>query len=110
MAAKNIVLTHEGKKYTLEFNRRTVGMLERQGFNPDSLETMPLSTISMLVRGAFMMHHNYIDDNLVMDIYKTVKDKNNFLAKLLEMYTDTVTSLMDEPEESEGNANWEASW
>ena len=110
MAAKNIVLTYEDKKYTLEFNRKTIRAMERQGFVASKLEDMPMSMIMHLFSGAFMMHHRNITENEVDKIYESIRNKEDFLAKLSEMYSDPIVALMDEPEEDEGNAEWEASW
>ena len=56
--AKKIVITHDGKDYTLEFNRRTVRQMEANGFvvNTDKPMTMVLD----LFHGAFAMHHRNI--------------------------------------------------
>jgi hypothetical protein len=110
MAAKNIVLTYEDKKYTLEFNRKTIRAMERQGFVASKLEDMPMSMIMHLFSGAFMMHHRNITESEVDKIYESIRNKEDFLAKLSEMYSDPIVALMDEPEEDEGNAEWEASW
>ena len=110
MAAKNIFLTYEDKKYTLEFNRKTIRAMERQGFVASKLEDMPMSMIMHLFSGAFMMHHRNITESEVDKIYESIRNKEDFLAKLSEMYSYPIVALMDEPEEDEGNAEWEASW
>lgn len=107
---KAITIKLEDKKYTLEFNRKTIRAMERQGFVASKLEDMPMSMIMALFSGAFMMHHRNITENEVEKIYKSIRGKEDFLAKLSEMYSDPVIALMDEPEEDEGNAEWEASW
>lgn len=110
MAAKHINLNYEDKKYTLEFNRKTIRAMERQGFVASKLEDMPMSMIMHLFSGAFMMHHRNITESEVDKIYESIRNKEDFLAKLSEMYSDPIVALMDEPEEDEGNAEWEASW
>lgn len=108
--AKQIVLTHEGKDYTLEFNRNGVMALERQGFTFDELGTKPLTMIPLLVAGAFKMHHSYLDRKKVDAIYAAVADKSRFIQCLAEMYSEPVMTLIEDQEASGGNAEWEPSW
>lgn len=110
MAAKNIVLTYEDKKYTLEFNRKTIRAMERQGFVLENMDSMPVNMIVMLYVNAFKMHHPNIDENLVDKIYASIPNKKEFIDKLTELYTEPILALVEEPEENEGNAMWEASW
>lgn len=107
---KNITITHEDKKYTLEFNRTSIRAMERQGFVASKLEDMPMSMIMHLFSGAFMMHHRNIGSAEVDKIYESLSNKEELLAKLSEMYSDPIIALMEDPTEDEGNAEWEASW
>ena len=44
------------------------------------------------------------------DIFSKMTNKTELIGKLAEMYNEPVAALVDEPEESEGNAlNWTAS-
>ena len=63
-----------------------------------------------LFNGAFIMHHRDLDPKTLDKLYDTVKDKEKFLAKLSEMYSEPMLALVGEPEGDEGNATWEASW
>ena len=54
---KSITFEYEEKKYTLEFNRKSVERLERSGFVLDEISSKPLVMIPMLFHGAFYMHH-----------------------------------------------------
>ena len=110
MAAKQIFLTHEGKRYTLEYNRNSIRQMERQGFKINDSEGMPMSTVTALFNGAFLMHHRHLDPNTLDALYDTVPNKEQFLAKLSEMYSEPMLALMGEPEDNEGNTTWEASW
>lgn len=110
MAAKQLFLTHEGKRYTLEYNRNSIRQMERQGFKINESDGMPMSTVMSLFNGAFIMHHRNIDPKTLDDLYDTVPNKETFLAKLSEMYSEPMLALMSEPEDNEGNTTWEASW
>lgn len=108
--AKTITFTYDGAEYTLEFTRRAVERMEERGFNPDDIRTKPVSTLPALFSGAFIAHHPFVKQEKVNAIFEKLTGKNELFAKLGEMYADTLESLMDEPEESEGNVKWGASW
>lgn len=110
MAAKQLFLTHEGKRYTLEYNRDSIRRMERQGFKIDESDGMPMTTVTSLFAGAFIMHHRHVDVKTLDAIYDTIPNKEAFLEKLTEMYSDPMLALVSEPEDNEGNTTWEASW
>lgn len=37
-------------------------------------------------------------------------NKEELIGKLAEMYNEPIMALVEEPEESEGNVDWVASW
>lgn len=110
MAAKQLFLNHEGKRYTLEYNRNSIRQMERQGFKINESDGMPMSTVTALFNGAFIMHHRNIDPKTLDALYDTIPNKEAFLEKLSEMYSDPMLALVSEPEDTEGNTTWEASW
>lgn len=110
MAAKTIILNHEGKEYTLEFNRKSIETMERQGFIATDINSKPMTTLPQLFAGAFLMHHRFLDRSIINDMLYKIKDKDAFIEKLSEMYNEPLVDLIDEPEEDEGNIKWEASW
>ena len=52
--AKRLEFTYGGKTYTLEFTRRTVAQMERNGFVASDVETKPMTTLPALFEGAFL--------------------------------------------------------
>ncbi len=108
--AKTITINYEGKDYVLEYTRRSVETLEKQGFSIEDIGTKPMSTLPALFAGAFLAHHRYIKSDVVDAIFEKLTNKKELLGKLAEMYNEPLEALMDEPEESEGNLNWGASW
>ena len=102
--AKHIVLTYEGTEYTLEFDRKTVKRMEENGFvvNTDK----PMTMISDLFRGAFMMHHKRITPDKVDEIWDAQRNKDKLLSELVSMYTEPIAALMDEAEGEDENPTW----
>ena len=108
--AKTITINYEGTEYTLEFTRRSIEAMERQGFVIGDIKTKPMTTLPTLFAGAFLAHHRFIKREVVDAIFEKLSGKENFLEKLAEMYAEPFEALMDEPEESEGNLTWGANW
>lgn len=108
--AKQLILTHNGEKYILEFNRKTVRAMETSGFVASEIGEKPMSTLPALFAGAFQMHHRFLDKRVIDEMLYNIKNKDEFISRLAEMYNEPLIALVDEPEESEGNITWEASW
>lgn len=108
--AKTITLTFEGREYILEFTRTTIAEMERRGFRASDITEKPMLTLPALFSGAFLAHHRNVKANVIDAIFKKIPDKQNFLYALGDMYNEPIESLMDEPEEDEGNATWSQSW
>lgn len=108
--AKTITFNFEGTEYTLEFTRASVATLEKQGFNINDISDKPLTTLPALFAGAFIAHHRFIKREVVDRIFAKMTNKKDLVMRLAEMYNETIESLVDEPEESEGNLEWGASW
>lgn len=108
--AKTITFNFEGTEYTLEFTRASVATLEKQGFNINDISDKPLTTLPALFAGAFLAHHRFVKREVIDRIFGKMTNKKDLVMRLAEMYNETIESLVDEPEESEGNLEWGASW
>lgn len=111
--ATQITVTYKGNEYTLGFTRYTAKAIEDQGFVSDQVGDKPATMIPLLVYGAFMQYNRGIKRTLVDEIYDNIVGKigkdgeEGFVQVLLEMYAETVTTLMDDKSIDEGNA---ATW
>ena len=110
--AKQLFITDEsGKKYTLEFTRKTVSLMERQGFSLDELGKKPMTMWPALFAGAFRANHSSMKIEKIEKIYKSLTKKDELIGMLMEMYNEPLEALMAEPdEEAEGNVTWVAGW
>lgn len=108
--SKQLHFNYEGRDYTLEFTRKTVEMMEKQGFIAEEVKRKPMSTLPVLFAGAFLANHRFTKPEVVDAIYSKLTNKGDLIGKLVEMYNEPIMTLMDEPEESEGNLNWTTSW
>jgi len=108
--AKQITFEFEGKNYTLEFTRKSIETMERQGFVIGDIVDKPMLTLPALFAGAFLAHHRFMKRNEIDAIYEKMTNKEELLQKLAEMYNEPLEALMEEPEENEGNVEWGANW
>jgi hypothetical protein len=108
--AKKISFMYDGKDYTLEYTRKSIEIMERQGFNVNDISEKPMTTLPALFAGAFLAHHKWVKKDVIDEIYNRLENKQDLLQKLTEMYNEPIEALFEEPKESEGNVSWEASW
>lgn len=107
---KQLSFTYQDKEYCLEYTRKSVEQMEKRGFVASDITTKPMSTLPALFAGAFLANHRYIKPEIVDEIFSKMKNKDNLIEKLAEMYNEPIMALVDEPEESEGNVDWTPSW
>ena len=108
--AKQLHFTYDGKDYTLEFTRRTVAEMEKKGFIASDITDKPMTTLPALFAGAFLAHHRFVKEDIINDIYSKLTKKEDLIGKLAEMYNEPILTLVEEPEEAEGNLDWTATW
>ena len=106
--AKHIKFTFEGTDYCLEYTRRTIREMESEGFNSSEIDGKPMTMIPMLIAGAFKKNHRFVNADKIDRIYRAIPRKEEFVRKLVEMYNEPLNTLIEEPEEGEGNVEWEA--
>ena len=108
--SKQLRFTYEDKEYVLEYTRRSVEAMEKKGFVASEIETKPVTVLPALFAGAFLANHRFVKQEIIDDIYSKMTNKQELIGKLAEMYNEPIMALVDEPEESEGNLDWTASW
>lgn len=108
--SKTLTFEYEGETYTLEFTRRTVSEMERNGFVANDIDLKPMTVLPQLFAGAFLAHHRFVKNSTIEEIYSKMTKKEALIGKLAEMYNEPIMALVAEPEESKGNVDWAASW
>ena len=101
-----------GVTYTLEYTRKTVEIMERQGFVADDVVKKPMTLLPTLFAGAFLAHHRFVKREVIDNLYARLTRKDELISHLVEMYNDPLVTLLDEPEQEdgEGNLSWKAGW
>ena len=107
---KQLKFTYQDKDYCLEFTRKSVETMERNGFVASDINDKPMTVLPALFKGAFLANHRFVKAEVVDEIFSKLTNKAELINKLSEMYNEPIMALVDEPEETEGNVDWTASW
>ena len=108
--SKQLNFEYKGIKYTLEFTRRTVEQMEKDGFVAEEIKAKPMTMLPTLFAGAFKAHHKFVKPEVIDEIYSKMTNKADLIGKLAEMYNEPIMALIDEPDESSENLTWTQSW
>ena len=84
--------------------------MEKKGFIASDITEKPMTTLPALFAGAFLAHHRFVKSDIIDNIYSKLTKKEDLIGKLAEMYNEPILTLVEEPEESEGNLDWTATW
>lgn len=101
-----------GVTYTLEFTRKTIELMEKNGFVAADMERKPMTLLPALFAGTFLAHHRFVKRDVIDAIYAKLNHKDELIGALVEMYNEPLMALLDEPEQEndEGNLSWKAGW
>lgn len=96
----------DNNPYTLTFTAETVKALEAKGFVLDKMPEMPMTMIPLLFEGAFLAKEaDKVTSEKALEIYTSQKNKEALLAKLIELYNEVLSAIIDE-----GNSEWECNF
>ena len=101
-----ITFEYEDEVYTLEFSRRTVGMMENAGFKLEDLVDKQVTRLPQLFAGAFLMHHPRMKEEKINKIYKDMGDKDQLFTELIDLYRVPIEAMYDEPEDDSKKVKW----
>lgn len=108
---KQLKFSYKDHDYCLEFTRRSVEQMERNGFLVTDITEKPMTTLPTLFRGAFLANHRFVKQDTIDEIYSHMTGKTELIGKLAEMYNEPIQTLVEDPEDgAEGNVSWTASW
>ena len=108
--SKQLIFNYKGTEYTLEFTRKSVEQMEREGFVADDIRTKPMTMLPTLFAGAFKAHHRFVKPEVINEIFSKMTNKGDLIGRLAEMYNEPIMALIDEPAESSENLTWTQSW
>lgn len=103
--SKKMNVKYNGNEYTVGYTRASAAEAENAGLNINEIGQKPNVMIPLLVYYGFKSYNKGIKRGLVDEIFNDLKgNRDEFVSVLVEMYGETVNSLLSESEE--GNATW----
>ena len=108
--AKTMTINYNGVEYTLEYTRKSIAEMERKGFVASEVSDKPASQLPLMFAGAFYAHHRYVKQSLIDEIFDSIGNKSGLISALADMYQEPILALVEDAEESEGNAVWTANF
>ena len=108
--SKQLSFNYNGTAFCLEYTRKSVETMEKNGFVASDIQNKPMTTLPALFAGAFLANHRFVKQEVVDAIFAKMTNKGELIGKLAEMYNEPIMTLIDEPDEAEGNLDWTASW
>jgi len=104
--ASFVIIKSNDKNYKLEYNRSSIVRMEENGFDVQKMNEKPLSTIVLLMRGAFYMHNPSLTDEEIDAICEQITNSEELVKQLVEMYMKALNSLVGDKKQ-EKNFKWE---
>lgn len=101
---KKIEFNYNGKDYVLEYNRKSIEYIERQGFSISQLAEKPMLMLPMAFSGLFFKNHKNTRQSEIDEIYDDFKNKDMLINTIAEMLNEAYSSLQDDNQE--GNIEW----
>lgn len=104
---KKIEFEENGEKYILEYNRESIEILEKQGFNVNEMTSKPMSMLPLAFQGLFYKNHRYVKKAFIDECYDRFKNKQQLIEVIAEMIMETYESLTDDENVGDkGNIDW----
>ena len=108
--SKQLRFTYKDIEYCLEFTRKSIETMEKQGFVAGDITNKPMTTLPALFAGAFLAHHKFVKRETIDEIFSMLTNKDELIGKLAEMFNEPIMALVEEPTTEKGKVEWTASW
>jgi hypothetical protein len=106
--SKSINLKYGDEKYTLEYNREAIKIMEKQGFDLNQFVEKPAMMMELAFQGAFIKNHRNLKAIKVEEMYDAIPDKQGLTQNLIIMIQETYDDLFATKESTDGKkASWE---
>lgn len=100
----------DGKKYILEYDRKSIASMERLGFNVNEFGDKPMTMLPLAFKGLFIKNHKFVKDDFIDECFDNFKNKEKLIETIgimLEETYKTLQSNSDDEGNDLGNIDWE---
>lgn len=100
----------DGKKYILEYDRKSIAAMERLGFNVHEFGDKPMTMLPLAFKGLFIKNHKFVRDDFIDECFDNFKNKEKLIETIGIMLSETyetLQSVTDEEGNDLGNIDWE---
>ena len=104
-----IIFEKDGKKYILEYDRKSIATMERLGFNVNEFGAKPMIMLPLAFKGLFIKNHKFVKDSFIDECFDNFKNKEKLIETIGTMLSETYETLQSTDEEGNdlGNIDWE---
>lgn len=102
-----IKISKDGKEYLLEYDKETIMIMEKKGFNIQTVDEQAMNMYPLIFQGAFLKNHKYMKSTEINEIFDNISNRRELMSKLMEMIADQYQSLMGDNGDK-GNLGWES--
>lgn len=108
---KKIEFSYKDNDYVLEYDRKSIEIMENNGLDLYAVKSKPASMISILWQGAFLKNHRKEKIERIQEIYNNISNKSDLNATLTEMVYETYSALFGDGdgENDSKNIDWKMS-
>ena len=79
------VFEYENQKYTLEYTRESIALMEKQGFLAEDIVAKPMLMLPLAFEGLFYKNHRNINKPKIDEIFDLFKDKSKLINTIIKM-------------------------
>ena len=94
------------KEYILEYDRDSIIRMADEGFSLGKFQENTVGLTPLLFQGAFYKRYKWMSAKEIKPLWDTIPGKEEFIGKLIEMYSEQVNEMYGEPDESK-KGMWE---
>lgn len=104
--SKKIEFEKNGEKYILEYNRKSIELLEGRGFSVEDMFKKPMTMLPLAFEGLFYKNHKRVKREFVDECYDCFENKEKLAGVIADMLTETYDTLTSDNEDSSKNIEW----
>lgn len=105
--ATTIKFEYDGRNYVLGYSRRAVQQMSDSGFTLDKFADDAVGYHKALFTGAFIQYHRNTQRSVIDDIWDNLPNKEELLKVLVEMYSETTSTMFADPKDEAKKVEWE---